>query len=143
MKIVRRIGYFILTVILLLLAGYVFFIYNAESLIKEFVFKESKGKMRLEIGKLHFYPMEARLTIIRPHFLFTDSIHQPSTFDIKADKITLELASLKDLLFRKQIEVDSITFLRPHIKVTQWQEIKSEKFSLPEQMEKAYNFLNI
>jgi hypothetical protein len=141
-KILKRILAVFLAIIGLLLIAYLLFIYNAEILIKEFVSMNSKGKLQLEIKKVSFSPRALRLTLEKPHFMSTDSLNQSSTFDVSVDKIFLELAAIKPLIFHKKLFIDSVILMRPVITITKWKEAKSEKFSLPEQMGKTYQSLN-
>ncbi len=141
-KIVKKLLVVILAIIGLILVAYLLFIYNAETIIKEFVSMNSNGKLQLEINKVSFNPRTLTLTLKRPHFMSTDTLNQATTFDVSAEKIFLELAAIKPLIFRRKLFIDSIILMRPVITITKWKEAKTEKFSLPEQMGKAYQSLN-
>jgi len=122
--------------------GYFVFINNTERIVKDLVSYYTDGKLKMELKRLDFSLREFRITIVDAKIYNVDTIHQSTTYDIAVDTMLLELASVRPLLFNRKIEIDSITFKRPSIAVTQWKEVKKAKFTLPQQMEKVYTSLN-
>ena len=133
----------ILLAISLILAGLYFYITNnAEKLVKDFVSNQSGGKFSVDIKKINIDLRELHLVIVEPHFSSNDSANLSTTYDVKLDKIILDLTAIKPLLFERKIYVDSLVCIRPQITAYKWKEIPREHFSLTEQMSKVYNTLD-
>jgi len=143
MKRFFKIAISILLIIFAILTGlYFYVINNAKSLIKEYVAKQSNGKLAVDMDKVVLNTSTLRIEVFQPHLYSTDSVTVASSYDIRVKKITLDLADLKPLIFKKKILIDSVICMRPQINISKWKEQQSEHFSLPAQMGKAYNELN-
>lgn len=141
-KILKITGIVCFVLVGILLALYFYVINNAESLIKDMVTKQSHGKLSLVVKKIEFNPRKLHLEVIQPHFYSTDTTTSFTTYDIRANKLVLELSALRPLLFDRKIYLDTIVFMRPQVTITKWKDQPKENFSLPEQMGKVYAELN-
>jgi hypothetical protein len=95
---------------------------NAEKLIKDLVASNSDGKFSLDVKKINFNIAKLHLSIIEPHLSSNDSVNQETTYDVRLDKIVIDLAELKPLLYHRKLIIDSFACIRPQIIATKWKD---------------------
>ncbi len=135
-------GIVFLAIIVILSVLYVYLTNNAERLIKDFVSSQSKGRFSVDMKKIDLDIRHLHLAVMEPHFSSNDSINLPTTYDVKLDRMILDLTDLRPLIFDKKIYIDTLVLMRPQITATKWKDKPSENFSLTEQMGKVYSSLN-
>ena len=112
---------------MVLLVVYFYVINNAEFIIKDFVNRQSHGRLSVEIKKITFNPGKLHLSIIEPHFYTNHTFDQPTDYDIKAKSLELDLSSLKPLIFERKIFLDTIVCMRPQITIAKWKKTSPKK----------------
>jgi hypothetical protein len=123
---------------------HIWFINNARSLLKDIVTTKSHGKLKLELSKLSFDFLSAKLQIQQANILSTDTLNSSTSYEVRFQKLTLHLGSFWTLLIQKKLLLDSIRLQDPFIEVTQWKKDTSASFakngsSIPHEMGKLYN----
>ena len=135
--------YSAMSLLLLLGTGYWYLLEHAEHIFANFVHYETKGAVKLEIGKLKFNYKELRLLLVDTKLFSADTTAKSSFYRVNADTLVLELASLKPLIFGSELKVDSIIIKKPAIHIIKSRPADvSDTFTLPQQMGKAYESLN-
>ncbi len=141
-KFIKISGIILLALVLVLTGLYIYLTQNAERLIRDFVTRQSQGRFSVDMKKIDLNFLQLRLSVIEPHFSSNDSINLPTTYDVRLDRLVLDLAALRPLIFQSKIYVDTLICQRPEITATKWKEKPKEKFSIPQQMGNIYTSLN-
>ncbi len=137
-KIFRGLLVFLLVLLCVFTAAYFYIGARAEKLLGELVERETGGKLKTDIDKVRFNWKQMNLTLKGAHFFSADTINEPATYDIRVQKLVLELSAFRPLLFDRKLLFDTIICMRPAITVTKRKEQAREKFSLTAQMNKVY-----
>ena len=134
-----------LGVLILLTMGFHFwFKAHAKQMLEDLVNSKSNGKLKLKIEKVHFNYFSRKIQLENAVFYNTDTLQGITAYRFSVEKIDLRIKAFLPLLLKKQILIDSLNLLRPHIEVTRLRpvekpdkEIKSD-VSIPEEMGKVY-----
>jgi hypothetical protein len=144
-KKILKITGILLGILFVLLTGFHFwFKANAKEIIEEMVASESKGKLKLKIGKMRFSYFSKKIELEKAVFYNTDTVSENTAYRFSVDKINLQAKSILPIVFKKRILIDSLTLLNPHITVTRLRanaaSSKKEKkdVSIAEEMGKIY-----
>jgi hypothetical protein len=134
------------TLVLILFATHLWFVHNARTILKGYIIEQSRGKIKLELSELHLNVITKRLQIHEADLVSTDSIHEPITYHVTFSKLTLNVRSVWDLIFRRKLQLDSLKLYNPKIQVIQWrkdttQSVIKDELSIPQEMGKVYNSL--
>lgn len=132
------------SVAIILLGLHLLFVYNAKSVLKNYIAQESKGKIKLELSELNLNLLTNHLQIHKADLVSTDSLNQAITYRVKFSEISLNVGSLWSLLFQRKLLLDSIKLYNPVIEVMQWRKDTSDvlvkdELSIPQEMGKIYN----
>ena len=133
-------------ILLVLLIGFHFwFQAHAKEIIEDLVESQSNGKVKLKIGKLRFSYFSKKIEMEKVVFYNTDTISGSTTTRFSVDKMKLQAKAILPIVFKKQILIDSLTLLSPHIQVTRLRATdttgkKNRKdVSIPEEIGKVYS----
>lgn len=133
-----------LGVLLVLLIGFHFwFKAHAREIIEDLVESRSKGKVRLKIEKLHFNYFSRKIELEKAVFYNTDTATANTAYRFSVDRIKLEAKAILPIVFKKQLLIDSLNLLSPHIQVTRLRagnkpDSTKKDVSIPEEMGKIY-----
>ena len=151
-----RLGVIALGVFAALLIGFNFwFINHSESALEEIVSKQSKGKMKLEVGRFKFNWFNNKIELRDAIFYTTDST-APTITQFVTDKISIKARGFLPLLFKNQILIDSIHIYNPKVVISKINENEkkpavtkdtlnvtvNEKFSVAKELGKISNSIN-
>ena len=130
--------------VLALLAGHLWFVHNARSILKQIVAEKSHGKLRVELSEFSFDLFTNKLQIRKADLLSTDTANQAVTYHVTFRKLTLRVHSFWPLLFERKLLLDSIKLHDPEIEVIQWRQDTVSRtahndLSVPQEMGKLYN----
>lgn len=135
----------LLSILVVLAVGFHFwFKAHAKQLIEEMVESKSNGKLKLKIEKFHFNYFSKKIILEKAVFYNTDTLTGTTAYQFSIDKMQLRAKAILPIVFKKQILIDSLTLLNPHINVTRLrtaekQNRKEKKdVSIPEEMGKVY-----
>ena len=134
----------ILVVIVFVL--HIWFVQNARSILKQYIWEQSQGKIKLELSQLNLNLWTKALQIHEADLLSTDSLNEPITYHVTFTKLSLKVGSVWSLLFKKKLLLDSLKLYNPVIQVMQWrkdtaQVVVKDELSIPQEMGKVYNSL--
>lgn len=145
-KKILKISAITLGILLVLLTGFHFwFKAHAKEMIEDMVESKSDGKLKLKINKLHFNYFSRVIELENAVFYNTDTTTGSTAYRFSVEKIKLKAKAILPIIFKKQILIDSLNLLRPHIEVTRLRVIdKPDKkakteVSIPEEMGKVYS----
>jgi len=129
---------------LVLFGLHIWFVNNARRIMKDIVYSQSQGKLKLELSQLSLNFLTNDLQIKEASLVSTDSLTAPSSYRILFGKLSVRVGSFWPLLFKNEISIDSIEVEHPQVTVTQWRIDTSKKddvedLSIPRQMGKIYN----
>lgn len=135
----------ILGILVVLLVGFHFwFKAHAKQLIQDMVESKSNGKIKLKIEKFHFNYFSKKIILEKAVFYNTDTLTGTTAYHFSVDKMQLRAKAILPIVFKKQILIDSLTLLNPHIEVTRLRladkpdkKLKKD-VSIPEEMGKVY-----
>ena len=140
-----RVGLIVVGVFALAVLGlHIWFVNNARSVLKQIVYDQSHGKLKLELSQLRFEFLTNKLQIRVADLQSTDTVSQPISYHVRFRKLTVRVHSFWPLLFQHKLLLDSIKLHDPEIEVFQWRKdttLKSAKqdLTVPQQMGKLYN----
>lgn len=99
---------------------------HTKDLIEELITQETRGKVRLDIGKLKFsfYPI-THIDIHDTRLEVMDSAGQLPSYSIKIKYLGLQLQSLRSFLFQRQLLVDYFIAQNPEISI--YPHVKKQK----------------
>lgn len=144
---VRRLLKIVLVTTILIAVGifglHLWFKHNARTALKEYIATQSGGKIKLELSELDLNLLINTLQIHEADLISTDSLTEPITYHVTFSKLSLRVASIWPVLFKKQLLLDSIKLHNPLIEVIQWRRdtLKStakDELSIPQEMGKVY-----
>ena len=129
---------------LILLVFSYWYVNNAHRVLKEYIFEESGGKIKLELSKLKLNLLTNRLQIYNAELVSIDSLTAPITYHVSFSNISVQVGSLWALVVEKKIILDSVKLYNPVIQVIQWrrdtaQVVVKDELSIPQEMGKMYN----
>ena len=142
----KRFALFTLAIAIIIVGLHLWFVYNAKTILKNYIYEQSGGKIKLELSSLELNLLSKRLQINKADIISIDSLSEPITYHVTFNKLSLRVGSLAALLFQKRLLVDSLKLYDPNIQVMQWRKdtarvgVKDE-LSIPEEMGKFYNSL--
>ena len=116
-----------------LIAFNFWFIDHAEEAIEQIVSAQSKGKLKLTIGKFRFNWLNNKIELNDAIFYTTDSTGS-SLYQLSSKKITVKARGFLPLLFKSQLLIDSIHLYAPGVVFTKIK--KKEKLSAAQKAEK-------
>lgn len=137
-------GILIGIIALLLLGFHIWFVYHARALLEDTVEKQTGGKIKLEIQKLHYNYFSRRMVLEGARFYTTDTLTAPSAYEFSIPRLQLKLRALLPLLLDKKLLIDSLSLQSPDIRVTTLREAKDTirkdtgDISIPYEMGKVY-----
>lgn len=140
-KNILRITGITVAVILMLLAGFYFwFVNHAESAIEELVYLQSKGKLKVSIGKIS-YNYGRKLGLKEVTIYTVDSLAGNTSYRFAIDELHLKAKAIRPLIFHNQLLLDSILIQSPKITITQHQKSGGggKTISLPDEFGKVYH----
>ena len=123
---------------------HIWFVNNARRMIRNVVFTESKGKLKLELSQVSYNFFTNYLSVKEASLVSTDSTTENISYRISFDKLSMRVGSFWPLLTNQQVTIDSILIQQPNITVTQWRKDTTKKqnfeeISIPRQMGQIYN----
>ena len=104
--------------LLLLIGLHIYITWNARSLIRDIVFQESHGKVKVEIGDIgirYFQPPTIDARNVRLDLM--DSSGQHAVYSVNIGRLYLSMSSIRNLLSQKKFLVDQILAENPSIQV--------------------------
>jgi len=116
-KFFKILGILLLILTATFLSLYFYITNHAETLLKDFVSIQSKGLIALDVKKVKFSFKKSRLEIFGAHFYTSDSTNDAITYDIKVDRLFLQLSDIKPLIFQRKLQMDTIICIHPQIAV--------------------------
>ena len=129
----------------MLTAFHFWFKAHAKGLIEDMVESKSNGKLKLKVEKFRFNYFTKKMELEKAIFYTTDTLTGNTAYRFSVDKIKLQARAILPIIFKKQLLIDSLTLLSPHIQVTRLRATdkpdKKEKkdVSIPEEMGKVYS----
>jgi hypothetical protein len=105
--------------IILILLGLQFFIQQySTKILEDLVAKESKGKVKVEIGRvrLRLFPNET-LDLHNTIFVFNDAENKSKTYSVEFKHLSLQLRSIRSFIMDKQLLVDYLLADQPIINI--------------------------
>src|SRR5580698_688426 len=117
-KIFRFIGYIIAVIAVLLLGFHLWFIYHSEKTIEDLITWASDGKLKSSMKKFKIDYVNNNIDIKDLTIFNTDSSAQADSYKFSTKDFHLRIRSRWDLIFRKQLLIDSVVFNSPDIVVT-------------------------
>lgn len=117
-KVLKITGVIFGIIILLLIGFHFWFVSHARSLLEETVSKQSGGKIKLSIRKLHYNYFSRKMVLDDAVFFTTDTATAASAYRFSIPQLRLQLKALLPLLLDKKLLIDSLSLQHPEIKVT-------------------------
>jgi len=130
-------------VIFTALMVYYIAINRAESLLQQLVKAQSKGELIFNVDKVELDIIHLRFNFKHPELRTRDTITTVTGYHIKANSVSFKAKSFIPFLMGKHIVVDSVIVLNPEIDVFKYMAEIRKKVSLPEEMSKVYQSLEI
>ena len=141
-KYLKRIGISVGIIVAIILGLHLWFSYNAAHFLEQIVHTKSEGKLKLKVKRFTFNYLTNYIEIKRSTLISTDSIQQPTTYNLNVGRLSLKVESFLPLLFKRQLIIDSIKLYDPHITVYRWRPDtanKKQDLSVTREMGKIYN----
>ncbi len=131
---------------LLLLGFHIWFIYHSERAIEDLITWASDGKLKSVIKKIKIDYVTNNIDIKGLVIFNTDSSSQSASYRFSAQDFHLRVRSIGDLIFRKQLLIDSVIFNAPDITVTRRSDRQhqsaNKKLLLAEELGDLYKTIN-
>lgn len=132
--------------IIILLALQIWYVQNARAVFKQYIAKQSHGKIGIELSQLDLNLWSNRLQIHEAELVSTDSVNEPITYHVSFSRVSVRVGSIWGLLFQKKLLLDSLKLYNPVIQVIQWRKdtarvLLKDELSIPQEMGKVYNSL--
>ncbi len=143
-KILKITGISLGILLVLLTCFHFWFKAHAKGLIEDLVESKSNGKLKLKIKKFHFSYFSKKIEIEKAVFYTTDTLNATTAYRFSIEKMKLKAKAILPIVFKKQILIESIILLNPHIEVARLRAAdktgKKEKkdISIPEEIGKVY-----
>lgn len=118
-------------------------IHRAESLLQQLVKSQSNGELLFNVGKVKLDIIHLRFDFRAPELRTRDTSTTVTGYQIKANSISFQAKSFIPFILGRRIVVDSVLILNPEIAVFKYKEGIKKKISLPEEMSKVYQSLEI
>ena len=141
-----KISVIFLSIFLVLLTAFHFwFKAHAKDLLENMVASKSNGKLKMKVEKFRFNYFSKKMELEKVVFYNTDTITGNTAYRFSVDKIKLQARAILPIIFSKEILIDSLTLLSPHVLVTRLRATdkpgKKEKkdVSIPEELGKVYS----
>lgn len=120
---------------------YFFAVYRMEATLESVVSSQSKGKLHFEVDKIRLNFFDLTFEIKECELFTVDSINAENGYRVKAKRISVDMNSLKSMISKKHLLIDSLIIQSPVIELTKYKDIQKEKVSLPEEIDKVYKSL--
>ncbi len=135
----------IVTFIVAFTAFMIYFIaiHRAESLLEQLVKSQSNGELLFNVEKVKLDIIHLRFEFREPELRTKDTSTTVTGYHIKAENISFRAKYFIPFLLGRRILVDSVLILNPEIDVFKYKEGIKKKISLPEEMSKVYQSLEI
>jgi hypothetical protein len=141
-KILKTLGIILSIIIILITALHVYVVNNAESLIEEIVFSESKGKLKAKVKNIKFNYFSKKIELEDVAFFSNDSLDLKTSYFFQVDKIKIRVKALIPIFSRRELRIDSLALDAPKIEVTRLKPIldtSRSEISIPHEMGRIYN----
>ena len=116
---------------------------RAESLLQQLVESQSKGELIFNVEKVKLDIIHLRFNFKHPELRTRDTITSVTGYHIRANSVSFKAKSFIPFLIGKYIVVDSVIVQNPEIDVFKYRTEIKKKVSLPEEMSKVYQSLEI
>ncbi len=123
---------------LIFLGAYIWVIYNAQYLLREFVKSESKGKIEISTQKVRYSFRRQQFELFNARISSTVLADESTSYVISLKKLVLNTGSLQSVIFRRTFTIDSIDCTQPIIEVIKNKPGESRRISLPDEISKIY-----
>lgn len=100
-----------------ILAFNFWFIDHAEEALEQIVYTQSKGKLKLKVGNFKFNWIKNNIELEKASIYSADTTAATS-YAVNTDRITIKAKGFLPLLFRKEINIDSIRLSSPSVVFT-------------------------
>lgn len=143
-KLLKITGVFLGILLLLLIGFHFWFKAHAKEIIEDLVASKSNGRIKLKIKKLHFGYFSRRIELDNAVFYNTDTNTANTFYRFSIDKMKIEARAILPIVFKKQLLIDSINLINPHIEVTKLRDddvpdsVQKKNLSVPAAMGKIY-----
>src|ERR1700709_1368574 len=111
-------GWFLGAVLVLLLCLHIWFVYHSEKVIEDLITWQSHGKLKATIKKFRIDYFNNKTEIKELTIFNTDALQNGTSYRFSTKELKFNILSKWDLLFHKQLLVDSVIFTSPDIIVT-------------------------
>ena len=144
-KLLKITGIFFSILLVLLTAFHFWFKAHAKDLLENMVEAKSNGKLKMKVEKFRFNYFSKKMELEKAVFYNTDTLTGNTAYRFSVDKIKLQARAILPIIFSKEILIDSLTLLSPHVLVTRLRATdkpgKKEKkdVSIPEELGKVYS----
>lgn len=135
----------ILGILVVLFTGFHFwFRAHAKKMLEQIVDSKSNGKLKMKIDKFSYGYFSNKMELKNVVFFNTDTLTATTAYRFHVARIELEVQALLPIIFQKQLLIDSLYLIDPHIQVTRLKEDEKEEVtkkkdvSIPEEMGKVY-----
>lgn len=122
---------------------YIIAINRAESLLEQLVKSQSNGELLFNVEKVDLDIINLRFEFRKPELRTKDTTTTLTGYHIKAKNISFRAKSFIPFLLGRRILIDSVLIIKPEFDVFRYKEGIKKKISLPEEMSKVYQSLEI
>ncbi|NEW82107.1 MAG: hypothetical protein GZ094_07050, partial [Mariniphaga sp.] len=116
---------------------------RAESLLQQLIESQSKGELIFNVENVKLDIIHLRFNFKHPELRTRDTITTVTGYHIRANNVSFKAKSFIPFLMGKHIVVDSVIVQNPEIDVFKYRTEIRKKVSLPEEMSKVYQSLEI
>ncbi|MBS1655834.1 MAG: hypothetical protein JSU05_13365, partial [Bacteroidetes bacterium] len=144
-KILKRSGWVLLIIAVVLGSFHIWFVNHAEQVIEELVAENSHGKIRLKLKKFRFNYFSHKMELQKAQFITTDTTEANSAYRFNAERIKLELHSFWTLVFQGKPTFDSLILIHPQVEAIRLKSINNnpdEDVSVSKEMGKIWFSIN-
>lgn len=120
---------------------YFFAVYRIESTLQSIISSQSNGKLHFEVKKIRLNIFDLTFDFKESELLTIDSTNSESGYRVSAERISVDMNSLKSMISKKHLLIDSLIIQSPVIEITKYKDIQKEKVSLPEEIDIVYKSL--
>lgn len=121
------------------------FVNHAEEIVERLVSSQSNGKLRLKVKKFKFNWFSKKMELENAVFYSTDTTTATAAYRFDVERLHLEVKAVFPLLFEKEILIDSLRLINPHVSVTRLRAAQRDTtnddndLSIPREMGRIYN----
>lgn len=137
-KFIRALAVTLGTFAVLLFCFHLWFINHAEKLIAQLVDRQSGGQLKASVGKIKISYTQLRIEMNRMDLHPADSVGDRATVKFSSNRMVLQVHSLWQAVFHKNIDIDSIYCDQPFVTLYKHKSHEHKKISLPEEVGKIY-----